>query len=459
MSPVFPLETFQILKEKIFTVSEFLNFLNEILTPQLVVVQGEIGMKPNIRPNYASFNLLDKKEKALLKCFAWNDVLKQAEVPLKEGLEVRVFGFPQIKKEWGEFRFLVKKIEFVGLGELKKQFELRKKKLSLLGYFDLEKKKKIPEFCKKIGLISSKYGRGALKDFLTHLGNFGFEIYFYDTRVEGPSALWGIISAIEWFNQNMLDLDVLVIIRGGGDWESLHNVFNSEEIVKAIFASKIPVITGIGHEDDVTLADLVADLRASTPTHAAKILTESWKISLTKIKELEKSLTLFLKVFLSTTKERLKSLEKEIDFLAEKELTITKERIFSILKNLNFKFQIFFQDFYLKKESFFSNYLKIEGKIKSKKEKIDHFSEKFKFAKESWLKFIKKKLREIERSLKISDPKLKLKQGYSITFDKKGKVLKEISDSLLSEQIKTRLFKGQIISIVKKVERYGKRKI
>ena len=127
----------------------------------------------------------------------------------------------------------------------------------------MERKKPIPRFCERIGLITSKYGKGAKPDFEKHLVPFGFKVYFYDVRVEGMSAISQIVEAIQWFNKNMLDLDVLILIRGGGDWESLQ-AFNSEEVVRAIASSRIPVICGVGHESDITLADLAADLRAST---------------------------------------------------------------------------------------------------------------------------------------------------------------------------------------------------
>ena len=108
------------------------------------------------------------------------------------------------------------------------------------------------------------------------MGKLGFKIYFYDVRVEGLYAVDDIVSAIRRFNESKLQLDVLVLTRGGGSLESLQ-AFNNESVAKAIFSSKIPVITGIGHENDITIADLVADLRASTPTDAGKILADSWK--------------------------------------------------------------------------------------------------------------------------------------------------------------------------------------
>ena len=170
--------------------------------------------------------------------------------------------------------------------------------------FALEHKRSLPKFCQKIGLITSKYGKGAKPDFEKHLGNFGFEIYFYDVRVEGMFAITEIVKALHWFNEYMPDLDAIVLIRGGGSWESLQ-AFNSEEVARAIFGSKIPVISGIGHESDITIADLVADLRSSTPTDAAKILNEHWKLASEKIYEYEKNLVSTINHLFKNTKEKI----------------------------------------------------------------------------------------------------------------------------------------------------------
>ena len=190
-----------VIEEKVFTVSEFLDFLNKILVPQRVIVRGEIGEKIDEYPNYTFFNLLDK-DGSILKCFAWGEVIEVLGIPLEGGMEIRVIGYPEIRKERGELKFQVRRIELIGEGILKKQFEILKKKLAVLGYFALERKKPIPRFCENIGLITSKYGKGAKKDFLTHLGNFGFRIFFYDVRVEGLLALPEIITAINYFGKS-----------------------------------------------------------------------------------------------------------------------------------------------------------------------------------------------------------------------------------------------------------------
>ena len=374
-------------QDKVFTVSEFLDFLNNILKPLRVVVQGEIGEKMVNYPRFSFFDLLDKQDGSILQCFTWKSVLDQVGIKLEPGMEIKVIGYPNLRKDKGGFNFQVERIELIGKGILKKQFEILKKRLALEGYFNPELKKPIPKFPKNIGLITSKYGRGARKDFLTHLANFGFQVFFYDVKVEGSFAINEISQAITWFNQNLPQIDVLVLTRGGGSWESL-KPFNSEELVKVIFSSKIPVITGIGHEDDETLVDLVADLRASTPTDAAKILSQNWILAYEKIKTLERNFSAFC------------------------------SRIF-----------------------------------KSKQESI-MFLEKFLLAgQKNWYQKIVVLIKQEAEKLFLSNPQLKLKQGYSITVDGQGRVVKDVNQLELESEIQTKLYKGEIVSKVKKLKK------
>jgi exodeoxyribonuclease VII large subunit len=446
-----------IVEEKVFTVSEFLDFLNELISPCYAIVQGEVGEKINSYPNYVFFNILDDQG-SVLRCFAWREVIESLGVEIEPGMEIRVLGYPEIRKDRGELKFQVQKIELLGEGILKKQYEILKKKLTALGYFNPERKKPVPRFCEKIGLITSRVGRGALKDFLTHIGNFGFEIFFFEVKVEGSFAVYEIKEAIEWFNQNMPDLDVLVLIRGGGDWESLRP-FNTEEIVKAIVSSKIPIISGIGHEDDETLADLASDLRASTPTHAAKILSENWKKAKSDIFEIEKNLNiLFLQTFRGV-REKIISFQKSFTQKIEKEILEKQKRIKELITNLNLYLENYFQDFKVLEKEFFQNAFKIKNLIWRENLKIEQFLKELVKNQITWQRKVKEKLRQEEEKLSLSNPILKLKQGYTITFDEAGRIIKEPENLKISQEIKTKFYKGQVISKVKKIEKNGRRKI
>ncbi len=436
--------------EKIFTVSEFLEFLNNILTPCQATIKGEVGERIDSYPDYTFFNLLDKK-KSILKCFAFKEVILSLGIPLEPGMEIKVTGYPEIRKNRGELKFQIQRIELIGEGVLKKQYEILKKKLEAAGYFAPERKKPIPEFCENIGLITSEYGKGAKKDFLTHLGNFGFKVFFYDVRVEGSFSLYEIIEAIRWFNTNLPYIDVLVLTRGGGDWESL-SPFNSEEIVKAIFASKIPIITGIGHENDQTLADLAADFRASTPTHAAKVLTDNWKLASINLNEFEKNLNSSINRRFKIIKEKIAFFEKNLTCILKKEILSKQKRLDDLIRNLNRGFQTYFKEFEILEKEFKKNLFKIKVLIRNKKAEIKRLLETLIKHKNRWERKVEKLLRQQEEKLILSSPSLRLKQGYSITSDEFGKIIKDPRKLKISQIIKTRFYKGQVLSRIKKIK-------
>jgi len=441
-------------EEKVFSVSEFLDFINKILLPKEAVVQGEIGEKIDKREKYSTFNLIDKKDRSVLKCFVWNDRIDTLGIELEGGLEVKVFGNPRIfKSPYGsEFEFEVKAIWLLGEGVLKQAFETLKKKLQKEGLFDERFKKPIPRFCQKIGLITSRYGKGAKPDFEKHLGNFGFKVFFFDARVEGIFAISELVFAIRYFNENMPDLDVLVLIRGGGDWESLQ-AFNSEELARAIFASKIPVICGVGHESDLTIADLVADRRASTPTDAAKILTKNWERAQEEIKKIEKNLNFCFKTHSKNAKKELALLEENLTRKVSDEILNKIEELKNFFRKINFSYQRFIEKFRTLENNFKMNFQKINAILERRKIEL----KKLRFILEKnlsfWKERVKEKIFEEERKLLLSSPRFRLKQGYTITLNKEGRVIKNAGDLKVSEEIITKFFKGQTISKVKKIEK------
>ena len=408
---------------KIFSVGEFIGILNEILAKfQKVIIQGETG-KVNRYSRQTYFDLLDKKEKAVLPCFIWNNQLENTGVELKEGMEIQVSGFPEIYKPKGSFHFKVEKINLKGEGILKQAFEALKLKLAKEGLFNPENKRPLPRFCQTIGLITSKFGKGAKPDFLKHLGNFGFKIYFYDTRVEGIYASEEITKAIEWFNKSPIKVEAIVITRGGGSWESLQ-AFNSESVAKAIYASRIPVICGIGHESDITIADMVSDVRASTPTDAAKILSDPWRMAKVQLGEYYQNINTNLVKTINEKRKSLLFLSQSIESNLVKmvETKRDKLRIFSLRLNLDSKLQLIKQ---------------------SLKTQLSNLNLNF----DKYLKIIYNSIKEQKIRLEMGNPELKLKQGYSITLDAKSKKIIKSADNLeKGEKIKTRFYKGTAYS-------------
>jgi len=183
-----------------------------------------------------------------------------------------VHGMPNIFAKSGKFSLKVDRVELVGEGALKRAFEILKKRLEADGLFAPARKRPLPQFPERIGLIASRES-AAYTDFLRILGNRwgGVQVLSAHVQVQGAEAVRDIVGAFAYFNRHPELADVLVLTRGGGSMEDLH-AFNSEEVARAVFASKVPVIVGIGHERDESLADYVADVRASTPSNAAERL-------------------------------------------------------------------------------------------------------------------------------------------------------------------------------------------
>ena len=261
-----------------FSVSEFVELCNETLEYAYsgVVVEGEVsGFKVN-QGKWVFFDLKD--EETSVGCFM---PLFQLRMPLEDGMKVVVKALPKLTK-WGRFSLTIRQIMPVGEGNIKKSFELLKKKLDGEGLFDPLKKREIPENLAKIGVISSTQAAG-YADFCKILNARwgGLQVQVAHTQVQGLIAADQIISALKYFNEKN-EVQIIAIIRGGGSADDLA-VFNDEALVRAIASSKIPVITGIGHEIDESLADLAADIRASTPSNVAEMLTPDKQSELGRI--------------------------------------------------------------------------------------------------------------------------------------------------------------------------------
>lgn len=435
-------------KDKIFKVGEFIDFLNSVLVPRKSIIQGEVGeVKP--RNGYSFFTLLDKDEDAVLNCFAWQRVFDNLGVNLKEGSEIQVAGFPKVFKRRGSFNFEVQHIGLVGKGALKQAFEALKKRLAVEGYFAPERKKRIPKYAQKIGLITSAFA-DAKTDFLTHLGKFAFKVYFYDARVEGLYAIDDIVSAIRWFNENMLDIEVLVLTRGGGSLESLQP-FNSEAMARAIFGSKIPVITGIGHENDETIADLVADFFASTPTDAARVISDNWRNAASLISSYKSNIVSIFIRKCANIEEKLFSWQNFFTSILDKTLKSKKQNLDNLKTRLTSSFQEILNTIKSEENKFFNNLGKLWQEILSAKFQLNTTENNFERTTNRWLKSQFSLVSGIKERLKLANPTSRLKQGYSIIFDKGKKVIKSAKQLRVGKKLKLKFYEGGADSRVEKV--------
>ena len=264
------------------------------------------------RPTHQYFSLKD--DRAVIQATIWSGIYQKLGFDLEEGMKINVVGRVQVYEPSGSYSIIIEKAEPDGVGALAIQFEQLKKKLAEEGLFQERFKQSLPQFSKKIGVVTSRSG-AVIQDIITTVSRRfpGVEIVLYPTKVQGEGAAEKIARNIIRANERD-DLDVLIIGRGGGSIEDLW-AFNEEIVVRSIFESRLPIISSVGHETDVTLADFVADKRAATPTAAAELATPVTKLDLlTYLQNQEKRMTTAVKHTLSKKQEALRILSQSVIF-------------------------------------------------------------------------------------------------------------------------------------------------
>ena len=264
------------------------------------------------RPTHQYFSLKD--DHAVIQATIWSGIYQKLGFDLEEGMKINVIGRVQVYEPSGSYSIIIEKAEPDGVGALAIQFEQLKKKLTEEGLFQERFKQPLPQFAKRIGVVTSRSG-AVIRDIITTVSRRfpGVDILLYPTKVQGDGAAEEIAGNIARANQRD-DLDLLIIGRGGGSIEDLW-AFNEEIVVRAIFESRLPVISSVGHETDVTLADFVADRRAATPTAAAELATPVTKLDLlTHLQNQEKRMATAVQNVLSRKKEALKKCSQSVIF-------------------------------------------------------------------------------------------------------------------------------------------------
>lgn len=254
---------------EVLSVSELREFVNQTLSYAYpaVVVQGEVSSFKVNQGKWIFFDLKDAE--TTIGCFMTK---YQLNTILEDGMLVRVTATPNLTK-WGKFSLTVRSVELAGEGSVKRAFEKLKAQFEAEGLFAADRKRALPQYPLEVGLITSSEA-AAYNDFLAIVQDRWplLAIKHIHVHVQGVQAPTDVVAALGQLNSDYPDLDAVVIIRGGGSLEDLQ-AFNDERVVRAVYASTIPTIVGIGHEDDVSLAELAADVRAATPTDAARRLT------------------------------------------------------------------------------------------------------------------------------------------------------------------------------------------
>lgn len=274
-------------------------------------VEGEISNCKEAQSGHCYFTLKDAR--AQVRCVSFRKQLRLLKFRPEDGLHVAVRGSISVYELRGEYQIYVEHIEPVGLGALQLAFEQLKKRLEAEGLFDLSRKKPLPLLPGRIGLITSPHG-AAVRDVvrILHRRFHSVWVTVYPVRVQGPGAAGEIVEAINFFNYKGF-VDVLIVARGGGSLEDLW-AFNEESVARAIAASTIAIVSGVGHETDFTIADFVADVRASTPSAAAELVVQTRREFDKHIADLRQSLVQRMSYALLQYKHRVRELAAHRSF-------------------------------------------------------------------------------------------------------------------------------------------------
>lgn len=403
---------------RIFTVSEFIEHINNIFVEEEMIIEGEVTDFKISQGKWVFFDLKDKNAK--IGCFL--TVFQMRGAPIEDGMKIRIFGYPKIHPKSGRFSVIVRHIELAGEGALKRAFEMVKVKLEREGLFALERKRLLPRFPKIIGLITSRES-AAYSDFIKILNSRwgGVKIYLANVPVQGKEAVFSITSAFDYFNHNYLNLRVeeIVLVRGGGSLEDLA-AFNSEEVARAVFSSKAPVVCGVGHERDFSIADLTADVRASTPSAAAQIVAPSREEINIVTRNNLKVIEFYLNKSLKDAERDLSALIDRFYKYADAEI----ENIEALLRKLPPLALEFHNEICRRRND-------IVQKVHALYGIIDYANESF-----------KARVGHKVKLLESLNPEKVLARGYSMVF-KRGKLIKSAKDIRQGEEIDVKLYKGE----------------
>jgi exodeoxyribonuclease VII large subunit len=414
----------------VYSVDTFLTKLNTSLSSVQARVRGEI-QSLQIRGRAVYFSLKDTKEEALLSCFMWRDVLEYSNITPEEGMEVIVSGSPSIYKPTGRMSLQLNSLEPVGEGALKRAYEELKKKLEQEGLFDESRKKVLPHFPLRVGLITSRDG-AVIHDFLNNVGQFGFSFLLRNSRVEGVQAVQDLSRALDIFAQK--DIDILIIMRGGGSLESLQ-AFNNEMLVRKVADMPFPVLCAVGHHQDIPLLSYVADVSVSTPTAAAKKISEYWETSRFVLEEKTGKLTQYMERYIFEYEARLQDGERRIEQSFESIL----ERFLDAGRR--------FRDFVV---TFSQRLSQMEYVVRQKGETLTRMLEKNLEARKTFLDVC-------EQKLHFYNPRRVLRLGYAIMKNTQGAVVRGISNVKKGERFSVTLSDGRVNGIIQSITSYGKK--
>jgi exodeoxyribonuclease VII large subunit len=441
-------------ERRVCTVSELTGKIRDLLARNFtdIWVEGEISNCREAQSGHIYCTLKD--DRAQVRCVCFKNQLRLMKFRPEDGLHVTVRGSISIYEARGEYQIYVENIEPVGLGALQLAFDQLKKRLEAEGLFAAERKKPLPLLPRCIGLITSPSG-AAVRDVVRILRRRFHNVHLtlYPVRVQGEGAASEIVRAVQFFNRKQT-VDVLILARGGGSLEDLWP-FNEEALARAIAASTIPVLSGVGHETDFTIADFVADVRASTPSAAAELVVQTRREFDKRISELRGALAEQIRYRILVLSRRIhefagrRGFRRPLDLLRQQRQR-ADEMTSRLARGLHASLE-------QSRKRFTSAHLCIVSfdfrmKIAALRLRLEKRSIELGARAERLLWALRERMDRLRLQLEERSPLRVLERGYAIATDAAGNVLRDADQVVLGDTIAIQLHRGRLTTEVKKKE-------
>jgi len=422
--------------DKIYTISEVTRMVKMELESAfpLLWVEGEISNFHRHHSGHLYFTLKD--ETSQLRTVMFRGEARKVPFELKDGLQVVAKGRINVYEPRGEYQLIVELLEPKGKGALQLAFEQLKEKLKKEGLFDPALKKKLPVLPKKVGVVTSPRGAAIVDIIRTLERRFArLHILLYPVKVQGEGAAEEIVEGIDYLG-SLPDIDVIIVGRGGGSIEDLW-AFNEEKVARAIYRCTVPVISAVGHEIDYTIADFVADIRASTPSVAAEMVIEEEESLRERIENLEKSLVHNQRFVLQEWKHEV--------------LSLAQHRAFQNMRINLLNLEQKVDDLEMKAWNAIKN---MQQKISEDKSRAELMEEKIRNALRGMLQHFQARWETLSAQLHNLSPLNILKKGYALCWKDGGQYLVRRIDEVEKEKEMTvSFFKGEFTCLVKDVDK------
>jgi exodeoxyribonuclease VII large subunit len=438
-------------ERRIFTVSDLTARIRDLLAKNFpdITVQGEIS---NCRPassGHIYFTLKD--DRAQIRCVFFKQQQRGMKFLPEDGLKASVRGSISVYESRGEYQIYVESLEPLGRGALQLAFEQLKKQLEAEGLFDAARKKMLPLLPSRVGLITSPTG-AAVRDVVRILRRRfpNAHLTLYPVRVQGGEAAGEIVEALAYFNRKRA-ADVILLVRGGGSIEDLWS-FNEERVARAIAASGIPVISGVGHETDFTIADFVADVRASTPSAAAELVVQTRREFDKHVADLRDTLDSLIRYRLLELSRHVHELagrrgfRRPLDLLRQRRQRadeLTSRLALGLRARLEFSRKRF-TEAHLQISSF-----DFRVKMAALRLQLEKWSHDLGVRADRFLRLKRERWQRLALQLQERGPLKVLERGYAIATDAAGNVLRDTDQVSIGDGVQIQLHRGRLKTEVK----------